>query len=143
MTTEEQPTVSTQPTTRALDESNAEGSILTSDQLEEARALHRLSSAVQQGEKERLNIGRRLAAIRPSWPKSGPNAVGWRQFLHEVGIEKRSAQRYMRSAAAADKVRDTLTHRSKPTLLERTLKLVRRLPANDREAVLHELQRAA
>ena len=112
MKTEEQPTVSTLPTTPALDESNAEKSILTSDQLEEARALQRLSSAVQQGEKERLNIGRRLAAIRPSWPKSGPKAVGWRQFLHEVGIEKRSAQRYMRSAAAADKVRDTLTQKT-------------------------------
>jgi hypothetical protein len=143
MNTAEQPSDRTALTNLASVDDTATDLLLTEAQLEEAQELKRLSSAAQQGERDRIAIGRRLAAARPAWPKSGPRAVGWKQFLDKVGIEKRTAQRYMRAASSADKVRDTVSQKPRLTLLERTLKLARQLPANDRAVVLRELQQAA
>jgi hypothetical protein len=50
----------------------------------------------------RVTIGRRLLAIRPRWPRSGPRSAGWGLFLDRAGISLKQAERYMSEAREAD-----------------------------------------
>ena len=78
----------------------------------EAKQCKPLVALAKQGDDARLDLGRRLIGCRGFWPSSGPNARGWKAFLDEVGIEKRTAQRYM--AEARPKVCDNVSRTRTP-----------------------------
>ncbi|MCA1833022.1 MAG: DNA N-6-adenine-methyltransferase [Mycobacteriales bacterium] len=46
----------------------------------------------------RLEVGRWLNKVRPTWPASGPKARGWSEFLARVGLDDSTAVRYMDAA---------------------------------------------
>lgn len=60
------------------------------------RLRGQLDDAVSTEKMRRIEIGRLLERIRPTWPKSGPNAKGWGEFLARVKIDDSTAHRYMR-----------------------------------------------
>ena len=124
---------------------------LTEQQVNQARALRPLAEAAEKTHKgakqaseeakqARLDLGRRLAQIRPTWPDTGPKAGGWQRFLSEAGIELRTAQRYVKAAEAADKVHDSASRTKKTTLVERALKLMKKLSPEEVTNVLQRLE---
>jgi hypothetical protein len=119
-----------------------ENAILDAGDLVEARDLKKLSARADQAQEARLELGRRLITARRKWGKTGKAARGWEAFLKAAGIEKRSAQRYMAAARRADTIRDSLSRKPKPTLIERTLKLVAQLDDHGRQMVLEALSAA-
>lgn len=46
----------------------------------------------------RLEVGRWLLKVRPTWPASGPKAKGWGEFLARVKLDDSTAVRYMDAA---------------------------------------------
>lgn len=46
----------------------------------------------------RLEVGRWLNKVRPTWPASGPKAKGWSEFLARVKLDDSTAVRYMEAA---------------------------------------------
>lgn len=50
----------------------------------------------------RLDLGRALSEVRKQWPKRGPNARGWGEFLEREGIDQATAWRYMELAGYAE-----------------------------------------
>lgn len=48
--------------------------------------------------KKRLAIGKRLIAVRGVFPRKGPKSSAWGSFLKSVGVEQRTALRYMELA---------------------------------------------
>lgn len=46
----------------------------------------------------RLEVGRWLLKVRPTWPASGPRAKGWSEFLERVKLDDSTAVRYMDAA---------------------------------------------
>lgn len=64
---------------------------------ERIRTRHREAQA-----RLRLELGRALVEVRKQWPKRGPNARGWGEFLEREGISQDSALRYMQLAGYAE-----------------------------------------
>ena len=56
---------------------------------------------------ERLSMGRRLVNLRRLWPARGPKAKGWGEALAKIGIDQRTAHRYMELAGYVEQVSDT------------------------------------
>jgi hypothetical protein len=84
--------------------------LLDSRALFEAKQCKPLVAAAAQGDEARRDLGLRLLGCRTFWPKRGPKAKGWGQFLAEIGLEDRTARRYM--TAARPKVSDTVSEKS-------------------------------
>lgn len=51
----------------------------------------------------RLSVGRLLCEARKAFPRSGPKASGWGALLRDLGIEERSAQRWMALAGYVER----------------------------------------
>ncbi len=61
-------------------------------------------------DRRRLECGRALATARPKWSARGPSRVEgktWAEFLADLGIEERTARRYMDLAGYIEKVSDS------------------------------------
>lgn len=54
-----------------------------------------LDAAIGAARMRRIEIGRLFSLVRPIWPKSGPNAKKWGEFLARVKIDDSTAHRYM------------------------------------------------
>jgi hypothetical protein len=61
----------------------------------EAAAVKEVERSRADLQRARLDCGRELAAIRKAWPRSGPRAKGWGDFLAEIGISQRVAHSLM------------------------------------------------
>jgi hypothetical protein len=90
------------------------------------------------GEAARLELGRKLLAIRPRWPTVGRSAGGWAAFLNAAGIPKRSAQRYMAMARNATGNRDSVSQKRKPTPYQQAYKAFAKLSQADRVRLARE-----
>lgn len=60
----------------------------------------------------RLEVGRLLTLIRPTWPTSGPKAKGWSELLARVKLDDSTAVRYMHEYR--DPERHSAQPRAKP-----------------------------
>lgn len=56
------------------------------------------NAARESAQSRRLRIGAILVKARIAWPKAGPKARGWGDYLREAGISEDSALRYMAEA---------------------------------------------
>jgi hypothetical protein len=65
---------------------------------ERARHAAGETAALESAEARRKRIGGILAKARIAWPKAGPGAKGWGDFLRDIGIGEDSALRYMAEA---------------------------------------------
>lgn len=65
------------------------------------RHQQRADSERETARQRRIEVGRWLLKVRPTWPASGPKARGWGEFLARVGIDDSTAVRYMDAARAA------------------------------------------
>lgn len=54
----------------------------------------------------RLEVGRDLIQVRPAWPRSGPNAGGWSEFLDALGLTRQRAWELMVLAGYVDDLED-------------------------------------
>jgi len=63
---------------------------------------HLAANAREVAKQRRLEVGRELNAIRPTWAPSGPKAKGWSEYLSRVKLDDSTAVRYMREAKNAD-----------------------------------------
>lgn len=72
----------------------------TTERARGARELERARAA---------ELGRILSDARTRWPARGPRAKGWTSFLHEVGINARTAHRYI---GYVDRVSDAFANAS-------------------------------
>jgi hypothetical protein len=61
----------------------------------EVAATKEVARRREEAARARLDCGRELAAIRKAWPKRGPRAKGWGDFLAEVGINQKTAYNLM------------------------------------------------
>lgn len=68
------------------------------------KAEKRVEHWTKEKDRERLETGRALAAMRPRWPTCGPNAKGWGVFLKSEGIDERSARDWMDLAGYVEDV---------------------------------------
>lgn len=59
------------------------------------RLRGQLEDAIATAKMRRIEIGRLLARVRPTWPKRGPNAKGWGEFLARVKLDDSTAYRYI------------------------------------------------
>jgi hypothetical protein len=57
----------------------------------------------------RLELGRALIEVRKQWPKRGPNARGWGEFLEREGIADRNARNWMSLAGYVESVSESHT----------------------------------
>lgn len=90
----------------------------------EARELRigkSFSTAREIAARRRLELGEQLVRARPLWPRSGPKAKGWGEFLSKIGLEQQRAWECMKLAGYVEEVSP---HSSKggetsvPTLVE-------------------------
>lgn len=73
------------------------------DAIKSADKHERLTANAREAAKQRrLEVGRELNAIRPTWAPSGPKAKGWSEYLSRVKLDDSTAVRYMREAKNAD-----------------------------------------
>jgi molybdopterin converting factor small subunit len=83
----------------------------------EARAIGEMHRAVGEHESNaeltRIHIGTRLREVRQRFPKSGPKARGWIDFLTIAEIPKSTACRYIREAEVAAGIRATVARTAK------------------------------
>lgn len=56
-------------------------------------------TVVRRSMRERQELGRRLLEARRRWPRSGPRARGWSEYLERLGIDDSTAYRYISIAA--------------------------------------------
>lgn len=69
------------------------------DAVRSAERHEQLGSAARETSKvRRLEVGRWLNKVRPTWPASGPKARGWSEFLVRVKLDDSTAVRYMNDA---------------------------------------------
>jgi hypothetical protein len=92
-------------------------------ELVELRGLVQLAGHCVQADHARAELGRRLIVVRQRWPKSGPKAGGWIDFLHSIGLPKASACRYM-SMARGDAPKAKAHATKKPGLDGKARKLL-------------------
>jgi hypothetical protein len=52
-------------------------------------------AARETAKQRRVDVGRLLSQARGAWPRSGPNAKGWGEFLARVELDDSTAFRYM------------------------------------------------
>jgi len=66
------------------------------------KSTKRVEHWKKEADRERLETGRALAAVRPRWPSRGPNARGWGKYLAKEGIHEQSAREWMHLAGFVD-----------------------------------------
>lgn len=57
-----------------------------------------IGKAREEERRRALDLGRELIKTRPAWPKRGPKAKGWGEFLRDQGIDDRRAREWMEYA---------------------------------------------
>jgi hypothetical protein len=71
------------------------------------KSTKRVEHWKKEGDAARLATGKALAEVRPRWPKRGPNAKGWSEYLDREGIDIRNAHNWMALAGHGDDISES------------------------------------